>query len=103
MLCIYFRVSTTGDRYWALKGGGGSAWGVVTSLTVRAHVPPPGGITVFNVAWSGTLCPEGRARRDAVIDGLLAWAQNLDRWWGEGVGWGGLSERGLSARCRGHF
>jgi FAD/FMN-containing dehydrogenase len=25
------------DLFWALRGGGGSTWGVVTSVTVRAH------------------------------------------------------------------
>jgi len=25
------------DLYWALRGGGGSTWGVITSITIKAY------------------------------------------------------------------
>jgi FAD/FMN-containing dehydrogenase len=31
---------TNEDLFWAVKGGGGGTWGVVTSLTYEAHDPP---------------------------------------------------------------
>ena len=33
------------DLWWALRGGGGSTWGVAVSFTLRAHPLPAGGIT----------------------------------------------------------
>lgn len=33
------------DLFRGLRGGGGSIWGVITSLTVKAHAPPPQGYT----------------------------------------------------------
>lgn len=37
--------TTNSDLYWAIRGGGGSTWGVITYITVRAHKIPTGGIT----------------------------------------------------------
>ena len=34
------------DLYWALRGGGGSAWGIITSITYRAFKSPQGGFTM---------------------------------------------------------
>lgn len=31
------------DLYWALRGGGGGNWGVISSITLRTHVNPTGG------------------------------------------------------------
>ena len=31
---------TNADLFWALKGGGGGSWGVVTRVTLRTHVLP---------------------------------------------------------------
>ena len=38
------------DLYWALRGGGGGNFGVVTSLTLRVH-PVPGTVAGFIVNW----------------------------------------------------
>src|SRR6516162_3184380 len=35
------------DLYWAIKGGGGGSWGVVTRLTLRTHELPE----FFGAAW----------------------------------------------------
>jgi FAD/FMN-containing dehydrogenase len=37
------------DLYWALKGGGPSSFGVVTSLTVKTHPEVPSVGTVLNI------------------------------------------------------
>jgi ribonuclease T2 len=34
------------DLFWALRGGGGSTWGVIVSITVRLHFVPKGGFTI---------------------------------------------------------
>ncbi|HET7048082.1 MAG TPA: FAD-binding oxidoreductase [Solirubrobacteraceae bacterium] len=50
------------DLYWALRGGGGGNFGVVTSLRFRAH-PVPRAVSSFFVSW-----PWSRA-----ADALAAW------------------------------
>ena len=50
------------DLYWALRGGGGGNFGVVTSLRFRTH-PVPGTVSSFFVSW-----PWSRA-----ADALAAW------------------------------
>jgi hypothetical protein len=51
------------DLFWALKGGGGGSWGVVTKLTLRTHDLPP----YFGAAW-GTI----KANSDDAYRLLLA-------------------------------
>lgn len=31
---------TNPDYFWAIRGGGGSAWGVLTAVTYKTHAPP---------------------------------------------------------------
>jgi hypothetical protein len=70
------------DLYWALKGGGGGSWGVITRVTLRTHQLPE----FFGGAW-GTV----KAQSDQAFQRLLAhfvgfYAQNLlNRHWGEQV------------------
>jgi hypothetical protein len=70
------------DLYWALKGGGGGTFGVVTRLTLRTHALPD----FFGGAW-GTI----QAASDAAFRLLLArfvafYAERLaDPHWGEQV------------------
>eukprot|EP01137_Pigoraptor_chileana_P009455 Opistho-2@57753 len=56
------------DLYWAVRGGGGSTWGVITSITLRAHLIPAGGFALVEAQWSGTMCGDGEAKLDAIID-----------------------------------
>ena len=47
---------TNTDLYWAIRGGGGSNWGIITSITLKAHKLPVGGITMWEPTWSGNYC-----------------------------------------------
>ncbi|HUO92736.1 MAG TPA: FAD-binding protein [Rhizomicrobium sp.] len=73
---------TNPDLFWALKGGGGGSWGVVTKLTLRTHDLPEH----FGAAW-GTI----KAKSDDAFRKLLArfmafYADNLfNAHWGEQV------------------
>jgi ribonuclease T2 len=71
--------SENADLWWALRGGGGSAWGVLVSLTVRAHPLPSAGIQVGYIAWAGNACAAGLAARDELIDGYMAFSQSADQ------------------------
>lgn len=48
------------DLFWALKGGGGGTWGVVTRLTLRTHKLPS---TVGEVRWRVTATSDAAFRR----------------------------------------
>lgn len=58
---ILIRANSThySDLYWALRGGGGSSWGVITAITTRVHKIPDGGFSVWTGIWNGTMCDEG--------------------------------------------
>ncbi|KAK4462238.1 hypothetical protein QBC42DRAFT_176530 [Cladorrhinum samala] len=43
--------------FWAMRGGGGGVWGVVLSMTIRAHAVPDGGLSRVFIPQSGTFCP----------------------------------------------
>ncbi len=34
------------DLFFAIRGGGGSTWGIITAITYKAHKLPPGGFVV---------------------------------------------------------
>jgi FAD/FMN-containing dehydrogenase len=53
---------TNPDLFWALKGGGGGSWGVVTQLTLRTHDLPTFGAAL------GTI----KAQSDAAFQRLIA-------------------------------
>jgi FAD/FMN-containing dehydrogenase len=73
---------TNSDLYWALKGGGGGSWGVVTKLTLRTHDLPQ----FMGWAWG-----KAKARSDAAFRKLIArfisfYSENLlNPIWGEQV------------------
>ena len=67
------------DLWQALRGGGGSAFGALTSLTLRAFVNPAGGFAYGQAAWIGSFCPAGREKLHLIIDKYLEWALPLDK------------------------
>jgi hypothetical protein len=86
------------DLFWALKGGGGGSWGVVTRLTLRTHDLPQN----FGAAW-GTI----KARSDAAFVELLTrffrhYADNLlNPHWGEQIGITPDNSLKISMVCQG--
>ncbi|KAK1980398.1 LOW QUALITY PROTEIN: hypothetical protein LZ30DRAFT_761233 [Colletotrichum cereale] len=46
--------------FWAMRGGGGSVWGVVLSMTIRAHAVPDGGLSRVSMNQTGTFCQDSR-------------------------------------------
>jgi len=70
---------------WALRGGGGSTWGVMTALTIRAYDTPVGGFTFATATWEGTLCPDGLKAFNSLLEGDLKIKAGL------GSKWGGLT------------
>jgi ribonuclease T2 len=55
------------DLFRGLRGGGGSIWGVITSLTVKAHAPPPQGYTQVIVSYAGLMCGDGEQKMNQFI------------------------------------
>lgn len=56
------------DLYWALRGGGGSNWGVITSITVKVHKIPTGGFTIWTYNYAGTFCNYSMTSLYSIID-----------------------------------
>jgi FAD/FMN-containing dehydrogenase len=89
---------TDPDLFWALKGGGGGSWGVVTRVTLRTHELPQ----FAGAAW-GTV----QARSDEAFRKLLArffefYASSLfNPHWGESVNIGRGNSFELSMVCQG--
>jgi ribonuclease T2 len=46
--------------FWAMRGGGGGVWGVVLSMTIRAHAVPDGGLSHVLMTQNGTFCPDSQ-------------------------------------------
>jgi FAD/FMN-containing dehydrogenase len=70
------------DLFWALKGGGGGCFGVVTRLTLRTHQPPP---------YFGAVTARIQAQSDAafrrLVERILAFYRNslFNPMWGEQI------------------
>jgi FAD/FMN-containing dehydrogenase len=86
------------ELFWALKGGGGGSFGVITRLTLRTHELPE----FFGAAW-GTI----KARSDGAFKKLLArfvgfYAESLfNPHWGEQVAVGTDNTLELKLVCQG--
>lgn len=60
------------DLYWALSGGGGGTYGVVWSLTAKAHVEIP--VSGANLTFSSEGIP-----KETFYAAVTAWHENLPR------------------------
>ncbi|KAF0690856.1 Aste57867_17798 [Aphanomyces stellatus] len=67
------------DLWWALRGGGGSTWGIITSLTLALHRLPIGGFTQLLVTGTTDFC--NTTKLTALVDGHLKWTQTLSAKW----------------------
>lgn len=67
------------DLFWALRGGGGSAFGVIVSITARAHAAPAEGFSDLTVSTSAGLC---LTDADAFASEFVQAFNNLDTRWG---------------------
>ncbi len=86
------------DLYWALKGGGGGSWGVITQVTLRTHDLPD-----FFGAADATV----RARTDQAFHDLIRrvvgfYRDNLfNPHWGEQIAVGPDNQLRISMECQG--
>jgi ribonuclease T2 len=71
--------TSNSDLFWALRGGGGSTWGIITAITVRAHYIPVGGFTTANAAWSGNYCTAGITKLNTFLEAYTAWILSLPK------------------------
>ena len=65
------------DLWWALRGGGGSTWGVLSSITLKTHPNPGGGFTVLQLASAGSLC----SGLEEGANSVMSWMLSLDEKW----------------------
>ena len=70
------------DLFWALKGGGGGAWGVLTKVTLRTHELPDW----FGAAWGAVRAHSDEAFERLVTRFMAFYASSLfNPHWGEQV------------------
>ena len=73
---------TNPDLFWAIKGGGGGSWGVVTKLTLRTHDLPEH----FGAAWGTIKANSDDAFRKLIARFFAFYADNLfNAHWGEQI------------------
>jgi FAD/FMN-containing dehydrogenase len=74
---------TEPDLFWALKGGGGGSWGVVTRVTLRTHEAPQ----MFGAAWGSVKAHSDEAYRRLIARFVDFYAGSLfNPHWGEQLG-----------------
>lgn len=89
---------TNPDLFWAIKGGGGGSWGVVTRLTLRTHDLP----AFFGGVWGTIEAQSDDAFRRLIARFLGFYADNLfNPHWGEQAGIGPDNTLKMSMVCQG--
>ena len=79
---ITINANTNTDLFWAIRGGGGSTWGVITAITYKAHKIPAQGFTVQTLSWNSTFCQDGKANLSDLFDRFTEWSTSLNQSWG---------------------
>lgn len=70
------------DLFWAIKGGGGGSWGVITRVTLRTHDLPQ----YFGAAWGKIKAQSDDAFRKLIARFFDFYAANLfNEHWGEKI------------------
>jgi len=86
------------DLFWAIKGGGGGSWGVVTRVTVRTHDLPE----FFGGAWGKIKSNSDDAFRRLIARFVGFYAEKLfNSHWGEQISLGPDNTLSLSMVCQG--
>lgn len=67
------------DLFWAIRGGGGGTWGVVTSMTVKAYPDIPVTASYFTFTTGPNISPE------AFFAGIRAYLDNFQKHADEGI------------------
>jgi FAD/FMN-containing dehydrogenase len=89
---------TNPDLFWALKGGGGGSWGVVTRLTLRTHDLPEN----FGGAWGAITASSDDAFRALIARFVAFYATSLfNPHWGEQVSFAPGNTMNISMVCQG--
>jgi ribonuclease T2 len=78
---ITANAETNPDLLWAIKGGGGSTWGVMTALTLKAYELPRDGFFKGTSHWSGGFCDIGRQQLRQTVERYTAWSARLPKEW----------------------
>jgi FAD/FMN-containing dehydrogenase len=70
------------DLYWAIRGGGGGSWGVITRVTLQTHELPE----FFGAAWGSIQAQSAEAFRRLLTHSVDFYAQTLrNPHWGEQI------------------
>ena len=75
---------TNPDLFWAIKGGGGGSWGVITQVTLRTHELPEH----YGIVWGTIKGRSDGAFRELISRFFTFYAASLNRHWGEIVNFG---------------